>query len=254
MTSTRCKGQKPTGAPVNVYSPYRGRYTVHDGCERVPVHEEYTLVHEYTQERERHVAGGKSSALSAATRNGTAADERADPNSAPATLPDLTSTVTVTAALHANPVETSESASYSHAHSQAPTLPLHLRRDPVVHRQRTTEATRAAMRRRRARGLRMGPTPYGYRATRDGHELENADEQRCLRRMRELRDSGATLAETAATLTLEGFATRRATPWTAKRVSERLIAQIEPSSQRKHASDKPGLARAICQCCLRVHE
>lgn len=65
--------------------------------------------------------------------------------------------------------------------------------------------TKAALRAKLARGERVGAPVFGF--DRDGKPVEL--EQRALQRMRELRGGGATQAEIAATLTAEGFSSRR---------------------------------------------
>jgi DNA invertase Pin-like site-specific DNA recombinase len=91
------------------------------------------------------------------------------------------------------------------------------------------ERTRDAMDCKKSRGERVGTVPFGYRAevipgevpvSKNGRKskplqrlVPDGNEQDVLLRMRELRDLGYTLAETADELNRQGFRTRRGTPW-----------------------------------------
>jgi site-specific DNA recombinase len=79
------------------------------------------------------------------------------------------------------------------------------------------ERTRAAMAHKRGQGQRISRhLPYGYRLSDDGlHLVEDEDQQRGLRRMRELRAQGLGYLKIANTLTAEGFSPSRAAAWSA---------------------------------------
>jgi len=71
--------------------------------------------------------------------------------------------------------------------------------------------TKAALRVKRERGERVGQVPFGYRVADDGRALvEDADEQRAVARVRELRSAGLTVAEVAERLASEGHRPRGA--------------------------------------------
>lgn len=76
------------------------------------------------------------------------------------------------------------------------------------------QRTKAALKAKRDRGERAGNIPFGYSLGADGQTLElNADEQRVLGLLRELRTAGYTLRHVAAELNRQGFTTRRGTAW-----------------------------------------
>ena len=74
--------------------------------------------------------------------------------------------------------------------------------------------TRAAMAVKKARGQRVGGIPFGYQLSPDGETLQpQADEQRALRVLRELRAAGYTYQAIADELNRQGFRSRVGTPW-----------------------------------------
>ena len=76
------------------------------------------------------------------------------------------------------------------------------------------ERTRDAMRHKKANGQRVGTVSYGYRLAEDGLHLEaDPAEQATLARIRELRNSGLTLAGVADQLNQQGLRTRRNGTW-----------------------------------------
>lgn len=90
--------------------------------------------------------------------------------------------------------------------------------------------TRAGLAVRKAKGLRVGTVPFGYRAG-DGGRLElDPDEQRTLRRVAELLDLGHTVDELTATLRREGHRSRRGGPLTRSRVGA-LCTKIKRESE-----------------------
>ena len=90
------------------------------------------------------------------------------------------------------------------------------------------QRTKAALAVKKARHERAGTVPYGYRLAGTGARSKRglvctlepqADEQRTLARIRELRTAGLTTVAIAATLNASGSRQRRGTPWTHQRVS-----------------------------------
>ena len=76
-----------------------------------------------------------------------------------------------------------------------------------------SEKTTDALRRKRARGERMGNIRYGYQARPDGHLEKRPDEQRILSLIRRWRKKGETLRGIAAKLNERGLTTRRGSQW-----------------------------------------
>lgn len=71
------------------------------------------------------------------------------------------------------------------------------------------ERTKAALQHKKARGERVGQTPYGWRVAADGVALEaDPDEQRALELMRELQAGGMSLRGIAAALEQDGVPAR----------------------------------------------
>lgn len=71
--------------------------------------------------------------------------------------------------------------------------------------------TRQALAVKRAKGLRLGPTPLGMTADEEGRLIPNPDEQAAVARVRELRESGLSLAQVKEQAALEGVKTRQGT-------------------------------------------
>ena len=84
--------------------------------------------------------------------------------------------------------------------------------------ERTSEALQA----KRAPGERAGNLPYGYTADADGMLVEDESEQSALARMREMRESGATLQAVADAMNAEGYRTRRGGGLTKQGISQVL--------------------------------
>lgn len=75
-----------------------------------------------------------------------------------------------------------------------------------------SERTTAALRLKRANGMKTGGAcPYGYRVDDTGKLIPCPEEQRCVTRIIELRDKGYSYKRIAETLTEEGYYTRRGT-------------------------------------------
>lgn len=93
------------------------------------------------------------------------------------------------------------------------------------------ERTREAMGHKRAKGERVGTTPFGTRLSADGIHLEaDPAEERILAGIRLLRASGCTTREIAATLNSRGLTTRRGTPWRFQYVATALKSGCAPLS------------------------
>ena len=74
--------------------------------------------------------------------------------------------------------------------------------------------TRAALAVKKARGERVGGIPFGSQLAADGRTLEpDADEQRALGLLRELRAAGYTFRAVADELNRHGFRSRTGGPW-----------------------------------------
>lgn len=73
--------------------------------------------------------------------------------------------------------------------------------------------TRAALQAKRAQGFRAGNVPFGFVADADGRLTPQADEQRVLSLVRELRGAGYTLRAIADELNAQGFTTRSGGAW-----------------------------------------
>jgi DNA invertase Pin-like site-specific DNA recombinase len=85
--------------------------------------------------------------------------------------------------------------------------------------------TKAALRAKRAQGLRAGAIPFGHRLADDGKTLLPAeDEQAALLTIRELRQQGRTLRAVADELNRRGLRTRRGTAWRFEYVRNLLTA------------------------------
>ena len=89
-----------------------------------------------------------------------------------------------------------------------------LEREKVRARMRTWSAARLA------KGLHMGPAPYGFRIGPDGTLEEHPDESPVLARIAALRASGATLRAVAEALDAEGVPARGGRGWNAMTVSK----------------------------------
>jgi len=87
------------------------------------------------------------------------------------------------------------------------------------------ERTRDALRHKKANGERVGTVPFGYQLGPDGVALvANFDEQRVLRLLRDLRQTGYTLQAIADELNRQGLRTRRGSPWQLRTVHHLLRA------------------------------
>lgn len=89
----------------------------------------------------------------------------------------------------------------------------------VTHRQRV----RAALAERRARGLRVGTVPYGFRLSVDGEHIEPDDaEQGVLATVRSLREEGLSQRAIVAELAARGVAGRTGAPLRQTQVAKML--------------------------------
>lgn len=112
-----------------------------------------------------------------------------------------------------------------------------------MERNLTRERTRAALAVKRARGERISRfAPLGYRLDGHGGLTPDPGEQRVLRRIARLRDSGLSLRAIAAELTARGVRGRRGQALSAKTVHAVLRRAIPPMR-----SDTP--AHSACQTC-----
>lgn len=85
--------------------------------------------------------------------------------------------------------------------------------------------TKAALRAKKAQGLRVGTIPYGFLLAGDGRTLQpNPTEQHALKIIRECRDSGYTLVQIAAELNRRDCRTRAGSEWRHQYVSRLLNA------------------------------
>jgi site-specific DNA recombinase len=77
-----------------------------------------------------------------------------------------------------------------------------------------SERTAAALAQKKVNGEKTGGLcPYGYKADDAGRLVPNADEQRVIERIRELRGRGLAYQRVADTLTADGYLTRKGTPF-----------------------------------------
>jgi len=81
--------------------------------------------------------------------------------------------------------------------------------------------TKAALQAKVKRGERLGTIPYGSQAI-EGKLSHDAPEQATLARMRTLQHQGGSLRGIARSLNLEGYTTRKGTPWRFQYVAEML--------------------------------
>jgi len=87
------------------------------------------------------------------------------------------------------------------------------------------ERTREVLASKKARGERVGTVPFGYCLAANGVDLvEDAQEQRTLTMIRELKDAGYTLRAIAEELNRQGLRTRRRSEWRHQYVSSMLKA------------------------------
>lgn len=85
--------------------------------------------------------------------------------------------------------------------------------------------TRAALRAKRAQGLRAGNVPYGYALAADGIALTtDSEEQAVLAAIRQLRAEGGTLRQVASELNARGVRTRSGSLWRHQYVANLLDA------------------------------
>jgi len=73
--------------------------------------------------------------------------------------------------------------------------------------------TKAALRAKRAQGLRAGNVPFGFTADASGRLVSDESEQRSIAAIRECRASRLSLRDTAAELNRRQLLTRNGTPW-----------------------------------------
>ena len=85
-----------------------------------------------------------------------------------------------------------------------------------------SERTRSAMQHKKANGQRVGTIPFGFDLAPDGRTLvENTDEQRVIREIRDLRASGKSYRRIARVLTERGIATKSGrTTWAGRSVQQ----------------------------------
>ncbi len=87
------------------------------------------------------------------------------------------------------------------------------------------ERTRDAMRHKRGHGERIGNIQFGYRLCSDAKHVEpDPGEQAVLREIHQLRNTGQTLRNIAATLNQRAFRTRRGSAWRLEHVA-RILKQ-----------------------------
>jgi DNA invertase Pin-like site-specific DNA recombinase len=81
--------------------------------------------------------------------------------------------------------------------------------------------TKSALAAKKARGERTGGIPYGYDLAADGVKLVvNADEQKALKIMRDLRQRGVVFREIGAELERRGIATKKGGKWAAMTIKQ----------------------------------
>lgn len=81
--------------------------------------------------------------------------------------------------------------------------------------------TKSALAAKKARGERTGGIPYGYDLAADGVNLvENADEQKALKIMRDLRQRGLSFRKIGAELDKRGIATKKGAKWAAMTIKQ----------------------------------
>jgi len=95
-------------------------------------------------------------------------------------------------------------------------------------RDQISERTATAMKFKASQGQRVGKVPFGFDLSDDGVTLiPNADEQRAIEIIGELRRRGKSLREIAAELTVQGIPTKEGKPWahsTVRRIVNRSAA------------------------------
>ena len=102
-----------------------------------------------------------------------------------------------------------------------------------------SERTRAALAEVRARGIRVGSPPYGWRVV-EGRLRSHDDELRSLMAMVEMLDRGETYADVARSMNEQGRRPRRAPEWT-----RHLVRQILLHYLGRHEPAHPILARGM---------
>ncbi len=81
-------------------------------------------------------------------------------------------------------------------------------------RDQIAERTKVAMSHKKANGERVGTVPYGFDLANDGVQLvPNADEQKAVKRIREMRDMGLSLRKIADRLNEYQIPTKRGGAW-----------------------------------------
>lgn len=101
-----------------------------------------------------------------------------------------------------------------------------------MEREQIGERTSMALQHKKARGERLGTTPYGYETieTSNGKELIPLDsEQAVLRRIADLREEGWYLSDIAGILNVEGIPTKRGGKWHVSTISY-LLRYIIPKA------------------------
>lgn len=92
--------------------------------------------------------------------------------------------------------------------------------------------TKAALRAKRAQGLRAGNVPFGYALADDGAApVLHADEQAALMTIRQLREQGRSWRQVASELNARGMRTRSGAPW-----RHQYIAQLVGGHRRCHVT------------------
>ena len=87
-----------------------------------------------------------------------------------------------------------------------------------MERRLTSERTRTALARKKAKGERYGMVPYGYSCSETGKLIKNAEEQRVLSKIMTMRQHGQSYERIAATLNESGLNLRNGKPWNRVRV------------------------------------
>ena len=83
-----------------------------------------------------------------------------------------------------------------------------------------SERTAAALQSKKLRGERVGEIPFGYALDTDGvHLMPDAQEQRIIARIRELKGRGHSFRQIAAELNRDGYTTKKGAAWTHRQVS-----------------------------------
>lgn len=92
-------------------------------------------------------------------------------------------------------------------------------------RETIVERTRDALSIKRTKGERLGTIPFGFQLSTDGLLVENAEEQKIINRVYDLRDTGLSQRAIAEQLAAEGYRSRRGTPLGQVQISRLLLRQ-----------------------------